>query len=47
MSGHGADFGGEEFTLEEGLNFLQKPFAPRQLLATVTRALSLTSSDSR
>ena len=47
MSGHSTDFGGREFMLEEGLNFLQKPFAPRQLLATVSRALSVTSPDSR
>jgi len=46
MSGHSADFGGQEFTLEEGLNFLAKPFAPRQLLATVGRALTVTSPDS-
>jgi len=47
MSGHTADYGGQDFPLEEGRNFLQKPFAPRQLIATVSRALAVTSPDSR
>jgi FixJ family two-component response regulator len=29
------------------VNFLQKPFAPRQLLSTVNRALAVTLPDSR
>ncbi len=39
MSGYSAETVGKEFPLREGVNFLQKPFAPRKLAACVRAAL--------
>jgi CheY-like chemotaxis protein len=39
-SGYSADIAGREFALQEGQNFLQKPFSPRQLLEIVDRSLA-------
>ncbi len=38
-SGYSVDIAGREFTLEEGQNFLQKPFQLKQLLESVRRCL--------
>ena len=39
MSGYSVDLACGDGGLEEGLNFLQKPFTPSQLLQTVRKAL--------
>jgi signal transduction histidine kinase len=39
-SGYSADIAGRELALQEGQNFLQKPFSPRQLLEIVDRSLA-------
>lgn len=39
MSGYSVDLASSDVGLEEGLNFLQKPFTPTQLLKTVRKAL--------
>ena len=39
MSGYSVDLASSDAGLEEGLNFLQKPFTPTQLLKTVRKAL--------
>ena len=38
-SGYSLELGGEEADLEDGLNFLQKPFQPLTLARTVRRCL--------
>ena len=38
-SGYSADIAGQELALQQGQNFIQKPFSPRQLLETVKRSL--------
>ena len=38
-SGYSADIAGREIELRSSENFLQKPFAPEQLLAAVRRSL--------
>ena len=38
-SGYSADIAGRELSLQEGQNFIQKPFSPQQLLQTVGRCL--------
>ncbi len=39
MTGYSPELAGRELHLQEGQNFLQKPFSPYQLLETVRRAL--------
>jgi CheY-like chemotaxis protein len=39
MSGHGADILAEGFPLQEGVNFLQKPFQLQQLAQTIRQGL--------
>jgi two-component system cell cycle sensor histidine kinase/response regulator CckA len=39
VSGYGADIGGKDFSLKEGVNFLAKPFAANQLAHTVRNCL--------
>jgi CheY-like chemotaxis protein len=41
-SGYSTDLLGKDLGLEEGLNFLQKPYPPSKLVETVKRALSST-----
>jgi two-component system, cell cycle sensor histidine kinase and response regulator CckA len=38
-SGYSADIAGRDLSLEEGQNFIQKPFSRHQLLATVRNCL--------
>jgi PAS domain S-box-containing protein len=39
ISGYSADVAGREFPMEDGQNFIQKPFPPHRLLETVRRCL--------
>jgi CheY-like chemotaxis protein len=39
MSGYSAEIAGRELTLEEGRNFVQKPYSPPRLLEAVERCL--------
>ena len=39
ISGYSADIAGRELSLQEGQNFVQKPFSPHRLLETVRRSL--------
>jgi FixJ family two-component response regulator len=41
-SGYSTDLLGKDLGLEEGLNFLQKPYPPSKLVETVKRALATT-----
>jgi two-component system, cell cycle sensor histidine kinase and response regulator CckA len=41
-SGYSTDLLGKDLGLEEGLNFLQKPYPPSKLVETVKRALAST-----
>jgi CheY-like chemotaxis protein len=42
-SGYSTDLLGKDLELEEGLNFLQKPYPPSKLVQTVRNALGLAS----
>jgi FixJ family two-component response regulator len=39
VSGYSADIAGKDFHLEEGVNFLTKPFAAHKLAETVRNCL--------
>jgi DNA-binding NtrC family response regulator len=39
ISGYSADVAGRELSLQEGQNFIQKPFSPQRLLETVRQSL--------
>lgn len=38
-SGYSADIGGKDFIIKEGVNFLQKPYAPQKLLRLIRKCL--------
>src|SRR5580698_1914628 len=39
-TGYSPDLMGKDFALQEGVNFLQKPYPPQKLVQTVTTALA-------
>jgi len=39
MSGYGTEIAGSDLKLQEGVNFLQKPFEPRVLSSVLRRCL--------